>query len=138
MLELTAGEVVATFDSPLGFRHGPKSIIDERTLAVVYISGDPYTRRYDMDLLTELRRSMRPGSVIAVAATPLGETEAWLLDGLESLEDPALAVPFVLVAQLLALYFSLSLGRTPDNPFPDREVNRVVQGVEIHPPEDGR
>ena len=138
MLELTAGKVVATFDSPLGFRHGPKSIIDERTLAVVYVSGDPYTRRYDLDLLTELQQSMRPDSVIAVAATPVGETEAWLLDGLESLEDPALAVPFVLVAQLLALYFSLALGCTPDNPFPDREVNRVVQGVEIHPPENRR
>ena len=52
------------------------------------------------------------------------------------MEDPALALPFVLVAQLLGLYFSLALGRTPDNPFPDSEVNRVVQGVNIHPLEE--
>lgn len=136
LLELTAGAVVTFFDSPLGFRHGPKSILDERTLAVVYVSGDPYTRRYDLDLLAELRQSMRPGSVIAVTATPDIESDGqgtWLIDDLEGVADPALALPFVLVAQLLGLYFSLALGRTPDNPFPDKEVNRVVQGVAIHP-----
>jgi tagatose-6-phosphate ketose/aldose isomerase len=48
-------------------------------------------------------------------------------------EDAALALPFVVVAQLLGLCFSLALGYTPDNPFPNQEVNRVVQGVSIHP-----
>ena len=79
---------------------------------------------------------MRPGSVIAVAATSDIELDGrgtWLIGGLEGVEDPALALPFVLVAQLLGLYFSLALGLTPDNPFPDQEVNRVVQGVTIHP-----
>ena len=136
LLELTAGAVVTFFESPMGFRHGPKSVLDERTLAVVYISGDPYTRQYDLDLLAELRRSMRPESIIAVTATPGSSSDEpgdWVLDGLESVEDPALALPFVLVAQLLGLYFSLNLGYTPDNPFPEGEVNRVVQGVTIHP-----
>jgi tagatose-6-phosphate ketose/aldose isomerase len=135
LLELTAGEIVTYFESPLGFRHGPKSILDDRTLAVSYISGDPYTRKYDLDLLAELRRSMRPGSVIAVAATDAGidDPSFWLLEHLEGVEDAALALPFVLVAQLLGLCFSLALGYTPDNPFPNREVNRVVQGVSIHP-----
>ncbi len=136
LLELTAGAVVTFFDSPMGFRHGPKSILDDRTLVVLYVSGDPHTRRYDLDLLAELRRSMRPGSVVAVASTPDAGSDGdgtWLLDGLEGVEDPELALPFVLVAQLLGLYFALALGRTPDNPFPDNEVNRVVQGVTIHP-----
>ncbi len=135
LLELTAGEIVTYFESPLGFRHGPKSILDDGTLAVCYISGDPYTRKYDLDLLAELRRSMRPESIIAVAATDAGADDPgfWLVDGLRGLEDAALALPFVLVAQLLGLCFSLELGYTPDNPFPDQEVNRVVQGVSIHP-----
>ena len=136
MLELTAGSVVTLFDSPMGFRHGPKSVIDGRTLAVVYISSDPYTRRYDLDLLDELRRSMRPEDLIAVATTPYAGSNAggvWTLDRLEGMDDPVLALPFVLVAQLLGFYSSLALGRTPDNPFPEQEVNRVVQGVTIHP-----
>lgn len=134
LLELTAGEIVTYFESPLGFRHGPKSVLDDQTLVVAYISGHPYTRRYDLDLLAELKRSMRPESIIAVAATMEAETDgAWLLEGLEGVEDVALALPYVLIAQLLSLAFSLALGYTPDNPFPDQEVNRVVQGVTIHP-----
>ena len=53
--------------------------------------------------------------------------------GVNDADDALLALPFVLLAQLLALHTSVRLGRTPDNPFPTGEVNRVVQGVTIHP-----
>ena len=68
VLELTAGRVVAMGDSPLAFRHGPKSVLDDRTLVVVYLSNDPYTRAYDLDLLDELRRSRGDEHVLAVTA----------------------------------------------------------------------
>src|SRR4029078_2946049 len=38
LLELTAGEVVTYFDSPLGFRHGPKSVLDRDTIVVECVS----------------------------------------------------------------------------------------------------
>ena len=44
------------YDSPTGFRHGPKSLVDNETLVVVFVSSHPYTRQYDLDLLAELRR----------------------------------------------------------------------------------
>ena len=139
LLELTAGGIVTYFESPLGFRHGPKSILDDRTLAVLYVSGDAYTRKYDLDLLKELKNSMPPGNVVAVSGTKAGAEDPgfWLVEGVDGVDDAALALPFVVVAQLLGLFFSLELGYTPDNPFPNREVNRVVQGVSIHPLEDG-
>ena len=148
MLELTAGALTTSYESPMGFRHGPKSLLNDDTLAIVYVSGDPYTKKYDLDLLYELQKSMRPGSVIALTTDPddvsgsgtgSGASEeheehiVWLLEGLEGVEDPALALPYVLIAQLLGLYSSLELGFTPDNPFPSKEVNRVVEGVTIHP-----
>jgi tagatose-6-phosphate ketose/aldose isomerase len=135
LLELTAGEIVTYFESPLGFRHGPKSILDDRTLAILYVSGDEHTRKYDLDLLAELKRSMPSGNVIAVSGTDAGTDDPgfWLVEGVEGVDDAALALPFVVVAQLLGLCFSLELGYTPDNPFPNQEVNRVVQGVSIHP-----
>ena len=46
LLELTDGKVVAAFDSPLGFRHGPKTIVTGDTLLMVFVSNDAYTRRY--------------------------------------------------------------------------------------------
>lgn len=54
MLELTAGEVVTMYDTPLGFRHGPKSIVDDDTLTVIYISDNSYSRQYEVDLIKEM------------------------------------------------------------------------------------
>ncbi|XNM79562.1 SIS domain-containing protein [Escherichia coli] len=43
VLELTAGKLAAFYDSPTGFRHGPKSLVDDETLVVVFVSSHPYT-----------------------------------------------------------------------------------------------
>lgn len=136
LLELTAGNVVTYFDSALGFRHGPKSVLDDRTLALVYVSNDPYTRKYDLDILDELRAALGAEHVVAIAARAterLEDDAAWRVEGLDDASDAALALPFAVIAQLLALHFSLALGMTPDNPFPSGEVNRVVHGVTVHP-----
>jgi tagatose-6-phosphate ketose/aldose isomerase len=135
LLELSAGRVVAYHDSSLGFRHGPKAVLNDRTLVVVYVSSDPYTRQYDLDIVTELRGWMKPENVIAISATPFDEPhpQSWVLPQTDGLPDAFVAVAFVVIAQLLALSFSLELGLTPDNPFPGGGVNRVVRGVRIHP-----
>ena len=137
-LELTAGQVVAYFDSSLGFRHGPKAVLDGHSIAVVYRSADPYSSAYDEDIVAELRSTLGPERVLTVSAGRPGDRSAasgvdWVLDGLEALDDAYLAVAYVTFAQLLALYCSAALGLTPDNPFPDGDVNRVVKGVTIHP-----
>ncbi|TCC57672.1 SIS domain-containing protein [Kribbella pittospori] len=132
LLELTAGKVISYYDTPLGFRHGPKAVLKDGTLAVVYLSNDAYTRRYDHDIVEELRAAIGSENVLAVSAQS-DDAESWQIDGVSDVDDAVLTLPFVVIAQLLALRFSIALGRTPDNPFPDGEVNRVVQGVTIHP-----
>jgi tagatose-6-phosphate ketose/aldose isomerase len=135
MLELTAGEVVTYFDSPLGFRHGPKSALDGDTLAVVYVSTDPYTRRYDLDIIAEIRAQLGQDAVVAISTEPIPDTygPAFVLPGLDGLDDARVALPYLVFAQYLALFTALEHGKTPDNPFPSGEVNRVVQGVTIYP-----
>jgi tagatose-6-phosphate ketose/aldose isomerase len=135
VLELTAGLVVAASDSPLAFRHGPKALLNDATAAVVYVSNDPYTRRYDLDILAELRAGLPTGSVVAVATSPDGlpEDGTWLIAGAADAEDAALALPAVVCAQLIALRCALVRGIRPDNPFPSGEVSRVVKGVTVHP-----
>lgn len=135
LLELTAGRVVGVHDSSLGFRHGPKSILDDRTLVVVYVSSDPYTRHYDIDILAELRDTTGRHEVVAVAADGIGieGVESWIVPGVPTLPDELLALPYVVFAQQVALWQSQRLGITTDNPFPSGDVNRVVQGVTIHP-----
>jgi tagatose-6-phosphate ketose/aldose isomerase len=135
LLELTAGEVVTYFDSPLGFRHGPKSVLDTDTLAVIYVSGDPYTRRYDLDMIAEIRAQLGPDSVAVISTEPIPDAlgQAVVLPGLVGLDDSSVALAYLVFAQYLALFTSLECGKTPDNPFPSGEVSRVVQGVTIYP-----
>ncbi|VEA74125.1 Putative tagatose-6-phosphate ketose/aldose isomerase [Serratia rubidaea] len=135
MLELTAGRLAAFYDSPAGFRHGPKSLVDDKTLVVVFISGHPYTRRYDLDLLAELRREKQAQRVVAIAAQPDAVIEQGphiLLPPAREFNDVELAFCFLMYAQVFALSESLKAGITPDTPSASGAVNRVVQGVVIH------
>lgn len=139
LMELTAGEVVALADSSLGFRHGPKAVLTASTVVVVYLSNDPYTRGYDLGIVAELTAQLGAEHVLAVDGfgdgPGAGEVGGSVLRlaGTAGLPDPWWALPAVLVAQLLGLTLSLARGHTPDNPFPSGEVNRVVQGVTLHP-----
>lgn len=135
LLELTAGTVVACYDSPLGFRHGPKSIVDSDTLIVVFISNNAYTRQYDLDLLDELRRDNSAKRVVAITALNddrVTAGEYYFVPNMGEATDIELLFPYMLFAQSYAFHRALALGNTPDNPCPSGEVNRVVQGVTIH------
>ncbi|WP_377157322.1 SIS domain-containing protein [Roseateles sp. UC29_93] len=137
VLELSDGRLVALADSPLGFRHGPKTILNDRTLVLIVLSNDSYTRRYDLDLLRELRRQGR-GRIVALSTSALNAEDALaaddvLLDLPVNAPDLALTPVALVFAQCLALLASLKLGITPDNPSASGTVTRVVSGVIIHP-----
>jgi tagatose-6-phosphate ketose/aldose isomerase len=135
LLELTDGRIVAVSDSSLGFRHGPKTILNRRTLVVLLVSNDPYARAYDVDLLRELEREGRAGGLLALGGRPdgIGGVDSVVVPEMQDAGDLELAPVFVLFAQVFALLQSLALGLTPDRPDPAGTVNRVVQGVTIHP-----
>jgi len=131
LLELTDGDLVTMFESTLGFRHGPKTIVNSETLIVVFASNDPLTRAYDRDLIEELRADGIAGAVVAVSAQgDLGETIE--VRGLEQASDNDLLFPYIVPAQLFAYHASLERGLTPDMPNKTGVVSRVVQGVRIH------
>jgi len=127
-LELTAGKVVSVFDSCLGFRHGPKSIVNENTIIVVFISNDPYTRQYDLDLLAELRRDNKAALILAITDQQDDEVQkgdVMRLGQYLGYENVWLSFPFIALAQVFAFLKSVQLRITPDNPCPTGEVNRV-------------
>jgi len=125
VLELTAGKVLSYFESPLGFRHGPKSLMDNTTEVIFFSSSDSYTKLFDQDLLAELNRDDQ-----AMAITVL-DKKAFNHDS--ELKDVWASLPYILYCQILAFYKSIDLDITPDNPCPTGEVNRVVQGVTLYP-----
>src|SRR5699024_11063397 len=69
MLELTGGKVVAIHESSLGFRHWTKSILNEQSLVVLFISEDPYTRKYDIDILKEVAGDESGLKVVALTSS---------------------------------------------------------------------
>lgn len=135
-LELSGGKIVTDYNSPLGFRHGPKSIVNEKTVTFIMLSQDEYTRKYDKDLLKEMSLE-RKGNQIVVFDNFYDEEVEKLSDfyiniDLEVCHDVFLMFNYIILAQKYAFYKSLYLDITPDNPCPTGEVNRVVQGVIIH------
>ena len=135
LLELTDGRIATLAESTLGFRHGPKSMVDGSTLVVVMLSNAPYTRAYDLDLLEELRRDGRAGGILAVSGTVDGRLpgEHLVFAGMDGASDLELSLLHVIVAQCYALAESLARGLRPDVPNAAGHVNRVVQGVTIYP-----
>ena len=138
MLELTAGQVVTMYDTPLGFRHGPKSIIDDNTITVVYLSDNAYTRPYEIDLIKEMSGQRKGNKIVAVMnkaddAVAALVDYAIVYDLADEHANAVLGLDYILFAQTIAVLKSLALGVTPDNPCPTGEVNRVVKGVTLYP-----
>jgi len=135
VLELTAGKIVTAFDSSLGFRHGPKSFVDKNTLVFLFVSNNPYTRRYDIDMLNELKADDIAQRTVAVQVDGGNKFVGNSFDFNNSgtiLPDVFLALPYVIFAQIVSLSTSVKLGNKPDDPSPTGTVNRVVKGVTIH------
>ena len=139
VLELTAGKVNASYDTPLGFRHGPKSVVDDETVSVIYISNDEYTRKYDLDLAKEMLAHKKNDKVVIVGDNIEEDilNKADYVFNVENINytvenEVLLPLQQIIFGQMLSFLKSVNLGITPDNPCPTGEVNRVVQGVILH------
>ena len=132
ILELTAGNVASLYESSMGFRHGPKSFVNDKTLVVSFISKNSYTRKYDLDILEETFADKIAKRIIAIANEEINGDFEKLIYKNQINEDIYLALPYIVIAQLISLITSLRVGNTPDNPSKSGTVNRVVKGVEIH------
>lgn len=141
MLELTAGKVVTMYDTPLGFRHGPKSIVDDKTLTVIFLSDFEYTRKYEIDLLKEMSLQRKGNKILVISNKKYVDVnnlaDFYYTFDSSYLDNVFVGLDYIVCAQLIALFKSLSLDITPDNPCPTGEVNRVVKGVTLYPYERG-
>lgn len=134
ILELTAGQVATMYESPVGFRHGPKSLINDQTIVLIFGSTRDYTRQYDLDLVREVA-----GDKIARRVVLLSD-QTFDLENVKEvplgcggvLTDIYRVFPYIVYGQLFALLTSLKVKNKPDTPSPTGTVNRVVQGVIIH------
>ncbi|MGC8865506.1 MAG: SIS domain-containing protein [Bacteroidales bacterium] len=136
--ELTDGQVVCKFDSFLGFRHGPKAVIDENTLVVFILSNQDYVHQYERDLIHSMDKGKPPLATVAVSENTFSGLSFDLHIRMNDvfttpLPEELLPVVAVVPAQMLGFYKSLNLGLSPDNPSVNGAISRVVENVTIYP-----
>lgn len=130
--ELSDGQVTGHFDSFLGFRHGPKALVNHRTLLIYFLSSSPSVSRYELDLIEGIRRDHVGVFTIAIVPEGVSLTSDLTITVPTDSGDFSI-LPMLIPAQLLAVYKSMNLGLNPDSPSIRGAIHRVVQGVTIYP-----
>ena len=134
--ELTDGRIICKEDSFLGFRHGPKAVIDQSTLVSYLFSNDEYVSRYEKDLVLSMKKGRPPLLQIGLMERRIPGIQLdhtfFLSDNGAALPESFLCVCSVLPAQILGFYKSLELGFQPDSPSQTGAITRVVEGVNIY------
>lgn len=134
--ELSDGQVICKNDSYLGFRHGPKAVIDGDTLVVYYFSNRKDVFRYERDLVISMEKGNKPLFQLGISEGVLDDiniNEKIILSNESKLiSEEYLCVSNILLGQLLGYYKSLSIGLNPDSPSQSGAISRVVQGVTIY------
>jgi D-galactosamine 6-phosphate deaminase/isomerase len=135
--ELTDGKIICKHDSFLGFRHGPKAVIDETSLITFLFSNNKYVNKYEVDLVNAINQGRRPKYSIGIMENKIeginSELSVVLGDGKSRLEEEFLTIASILPAQILGFYKSIRFGLNPDNPSESGMIHRVVQGVKLYP-----
>jgi len=135
--ELTDGKVICKYDSFMGFRHGPKAVINEKTLIVYLFSNNSYANEYEIDLVKGINEGRKTlcsiGFMEKEIDLPGLDLKIVLAENGSKLDEEFLSVVSVLPAQILGFYKSINFGLKPDSPSDSGMIHRVVQGVKIYP-----
>lgn len=141
IMELSAGKVVSVSNTTLGFRHGPKAIVNEETIVFELVNQDEYAMKYDEGLLEEMSEDKSADKLIAYNISNNNSIEESTYKVIKpdetdkgKIRNKELASLFIylIYGQTYAFFKSQYLGNTTDNPFPSGEVNRVVKKFKIH------
>ncbi len=133
--ELTDGKVICLFDSFLGFRHGPKAVLNEKTLLVYLFSDDEKVFQYERDLAIQINQQIKPIAQVYVAQKKqqIGKIEfdMEMTPGIQ-IQTEYDVILDVLIGQMLGMFKSIKFNLNPDNPSVKGKISRVVEGVTIY------
>jgi tagatose-6-phosphate ketose/aldose isomerase len=133
VLEMTAGRTVAINDTFLGVRHGPMSFLRPDSLVLCVLSSDVVRRRFEEDVIHELRQKKLGHTIVVGATPPNSDLGHDLIPAMAPELPDDLRGPFEIVfPQLLAYHLSLASDLNPDDPSPDGVITRVVQRFQLH------
>ncbi len=134
--ELTDGAVFCKNESFLAFRHGPKAVIDEKTIVVFIMSNDSHSVKYEKDLIKTIKDEGVAKALVGISEGSISDLgldlEITLSNENRIVDEPYLTLSHIIPSQILGVLKSISLGLKPDNPSVSGTISRVVQGVTIY------
>jgi tagatose-6-phosphate ketose/aldose isomerase len=132
ILELTSGDIQTMHETTLGLRHGPMSSLNMETLFTGFISTDDRRRRYDVDLLNEIRAKQVVRTIVAIGRADAASDYSLYCDVFDDLGDAYRPAVDVIFSQMVGLFSSIELGLKPDSPSPNGLISRVVEKFAIY------
>jgi tagatose-6-phosphate ketose/aldose isomerase len=130
--ELTGGDIQTMHETTLGLRHGPMSSLNIETLFTSFISTDDRRRRYDIDLLNEIRAKQVVRTIVSVGQTDAASDYSLYCSVFDHLADAYRPPVDVIFSQMFGLFSSIELGLKPDSPSPNGVISRVVEKFAIY------
>ena len=132
--ELTDGKVICKHDSFLGFRHGPRAVVNKRSLIVYLFSNDNHVFQYEKDLVMSIAADSDYLPTISFGRKIPGLKNSVLdIEFNQASSNEFYFIAGALLGQLMGFFKSIELGGQPDNPSASGSISRVVQGVTIYP-----
>jgi tagatose-6-phosphate ketose/aldose isomerase len=132
LLELTGGGIQTMYETTLGLRHGPMSSLNGETLFTSFLSSGDRRRRYDADLLNEIRAKQVVRKIVTVGGTDRAADHSLHCAAFDDLPDAYRPPVDVIFSQMLGLFCSIELGLKPDSPSPTGVISRVVEKFAIY------
>lgn len=139
--ELSSGLQNAQFYPVLEFRHGPKLLMNSQSLVSFFISNDPLTMKYEIDMLKECSAEKRNSIIAAVSMDYIEEIDdnsdyyiCFNSNKFSYRDDSHIIFQYALYLQSLAILKAVSIGISPDKLGSDVNgfVNKVAKGVKIY------
>jgi tagatose-6-phosphate ketose/aldose isomerase len=134
--ELTDGDIICKCETYLGFRHGPKAIVDSTTLVIYLFSNNTYAGLYENDLVLDMSKGQKPLLQVAVCETApenlIFDLCIQLSDKGKQVDEDMLTVCSIMPGQIIGFFKSIHNGHKPDSPSDSGAISRVVEGVKIY------
>ncbi|MCH8494204.1 MAG: SIS domain-containing protein [Balneolales bacterium] len=140
--ELTVGHLIAKAEDTLTFRHGPISAVDPNTLVCFFLSEDPFTFRYELDVVKQYYRAFEEMGAKLVLVGSGNHSKIGYPPVCNLNYDPEHRwnIPFhyqvnisVIFGQLFGLFAATRRGINVDNPSIQNALySRTVQGVRLY------
>lgn len=137
--ELSNGQQCSEFHSILEFRHGPKLIMNSKSLVSIFFSNDPHAVKYEMDMIKECYKDKKNSMIVAISIDYNEEIDQncdyyfyFNKNNFKYIDESHIIFQYSLYLQSIAILKSISLKVSPDIPDETGSVNKVAQGVKIY------